>query len=115
MSAVNCDTHILYVLMGETNEEKSFLDKIQKEMKDLTITESELERKKKTFISSLIYKSDSIMSINHKITNDFLRYGKVIDNNYEEIKSLNYEEFKNFVKELDVANYSIVVEEKQGG
>ena len=115
VSAVNCDTHILYVLMGETNEEKKFLDKVQKEMKDLAITESELERKKKTLVSSLIYKSDSIMSINHKITNDFLRYKKVIDNNYEEIKSLNYEEFKKFVNELDVSNYSIVVEEKQGG
>ena len=98
--------------MGETNKEKDFLDAIKKEMLDLTISEQELERKKKTIISSMIYASDSIMRINHKIMNDYLKYGDIIDNNYDEVKSLNYEEFSKFIKELDVSNYNIVVEDK---
>ena len=112
LSIINGDSHMLYVLMGETSEENKFLDKVRKEMNDLMITEAELERKKKILISSLIYKSDSIKGVNHKITSDFLKYDKIMSNNYEEIKSLNYEEFKKFIKELDVSNYAIVVEDK---
>ena len=52
------------------------------------------------------------MRINHKIMNDYLKYGDIIDNNYDEVKSLNYEEFSKFIKELDVSNYNIVVEDK---
>lgn len=112
VSSVDADSHILFIIMGETNKEKDFLDAIKKEMLDLTISEQELERKKKTIISSMIYASDSIMRINHKIMNDYLKYGDIIDNNYDEVKSLNYEEFSKFIKELDVSNYNIVVEDK---
>ncbi len=112
VSSVDADSHILFIIMGETNKEKDFLDAIKKEMLDLTISEQELERKKKTIISSMIYASDSIMRINHKIMNDYLKYGEIIDNNYDEVKSLNYEEFNKFIKELDVSNYNIVVEDK---
>lgn len=112
VSSVDADSHILFIIMGETNKEKDFLDAIKKEMLDLTISEQELERKKKTIISSMIYASDSIMRINHKIMNDYLKYGEIIDNNYDEVKSLNYEEFSKFIKELDVSNYNIVVEDK---
>ena len=112
VSSVDADSHILFIIMGETNKEKDFLDAIKKEILDLTISEQELERKKKTIISSMIYASDSIMRINHKIMNDYLKYGDIIDNNYDEVKSLNYEEFSKFIKELDVSNYNIVVEDK---
>lgn len=112
VSSVDADSHILFIIMGETNKEKDFLDAIKKEMLDLTISEQELERKKKTIISSMIYASDSIMRINHKIMNDYLKYDEIIDNNYDEVKSLNYEEFSKFIKELDVSNYNIVVEDK---
>lgn len=112
VSSVDADSHILFIIMGETNKEKDFLDSIKKEMLDLTISEQELERKKKTIISSMIYASDSIMRINHKIMNDYLKYGDIIDNNYDEVKSLNYEEFSKFIKELDVSNYNIVIEDK---
>lgn len=112
VSSVDADSHILFIIMGETNKEKDFLDAIKKEMLDLTISEQELERKKKTIISSMIYASDSIMRINHKIMNDYLKYSDIIDNNYDEVKSLNYEEFSKFIKELDVSNYNIVVEDK---
>lgn len=112
VSSVDADSHILFIIMGETNKEKDFLDAIKKEMLDLTISEQELERKKKTIISSMIYASDSIMRINHKIMNDYLKYGDIIDNNYDEVKSLNYEEFSKFIKELDVSNYNIIVEDK---
>lgn len=112
VSSVDADSHILFIIMGETNKEKDLLDAIKKEMLDLTISEQELERKKKTIISSMIYASDSIMRINHKIMNDYLKYSDIIDNNYDEVKSLNYEEFSKFIKELDVSNYNIVVEDK---
>ena len=112
VSSVDADSHILFILMGETNKETEFLDAIKKEMLDLNIIESELERKKKTIISSMIYMSDSITRINHKVIGDYIKYGNIIENNYDEVKSLNYEELNDFIKQLDTSNYTIVVEDK---
>lgn len=112
VSNIDAGSHILFILMGETVKEKEFLDAIKKEMLDLNITEEELERKKKTIISSMIYMSDSITRINHKIINDWIKYGDVVYNNYDEIKSLNYDEFNKFIKQLDTSNYTIVIEDK---
>lgn len=112
VSSVDATSHILFIIMGETNKEKEFLDEIKRTMLDLTVTEAELERKKKTIISSMVYASDSIMRINHKVMNDYLKYNEVIENNYDEVKSLNYEEFNKFIKELSFDNYTIVVEDK---
>ena len=54
------------------------IDKVKNELKDLNISEEELERKKKVDISSLIYMSDNVYRINHKIMNDINRYGYII-------------------------------------
>ena len=98
--------------MGETSKETEFLEAIKKEMLDLNITETELERKKKTIISSMIYMSDSITRINHKVISDYIKYGDITQNDYDEVKSLNYEEYCDFIKQLDTSNYTIVVEDK---
>lgn len=112
VSSVDADSHILFILMGETSKETEFLEAIKKEMLDLNITETELERKKKTIISSMIYMSDSITRINHKVISDYIKYGDITQNDYDEVKSLNYEEYCDFIKQLDTSNYTIVVEDK---
>ena len=78
-------------------------------MKNLKIDEKDFERKKKTLISSLIYISDNIFSLNHNVMNDLIRYGKFNENKYEQIKDLNFKEFNNLINNLDLRNYSTFI------
>lgn len=105
----NTENHIIIYIMGESKEPNLLLNKINEEIKNLTITEKEFERKKKTLISSLIYISDNIFSLNHNVMNDIIRYGKFNENKYEQIKKLNYKEFKNLISNSDITNYSTFI------
>lgn len=102
-------SHIIYSIVGETEKESEFIKEIRNEMKSLEISEEELERKKKSSISSLIFMSDNIFGLNDKITNDLNRYQEIINNNYDEIKSLNIKEFNKVIGEIDFSNNNIVI------
>ena len=105
----NTEQHILIIISGESKEPNLLLNKINEEMKNLKIDEKDFERKKKTLISSLIYISDNIFSLNHNVMNDLIRYGKFNENKYEQIKDLNFKEFNNLINNLDLSNYSTFI------
>jgi len=110
---INTEEHALFIIVAETKKEEKFIDYIKKEMLNTKITEEELKRKKKTLISSLVYMSDSIYGINHKIMNNIMKYNEIIYNNYEEINSLNIKEYEQFMKTIDFSNISIVINTKK--
>ena len=68
-----------------------------------------MERKKKAGISSLVYMSDNIFSLNNRIMNDLNRYKKIITDSYGEIKSLNIKEFNRVIKQIDFSNNNVVI------
>lgn len=109
---IDVKSHLLYTVCGETNKREELLEYLINSMKELKVTKEELERKKKVYLSSLIYMTDNIFRLNHKVMNDINRYGKVIDNNYDEIKSLNIEEMNKVLNNIDFSNYNIVIVEK---
>ena len=106
---INTDKHILISIMTETNDIDKVLNLIQKELEDLTISEQDLERKKKVRKSSCVFRSDSIYSINSKIMNNVMSYGKVILDNYKEIDKLNIKTMNNIIKNINLDNKSIYV------
>lgn len=106
---IDVDSHIIYTIGAETYKEKEFIDRVKEEMKSLTIPEEELERKKKSRISSLVFMSDNIFGLNDKIMLDLNRYQQIIDNNYDEIKELSIKEFNKVIKEIDFSNNNIVI------
>ena len=97
--------------MVSTDEYITFI-KLMNSMEDLSINEDELERKKKVYLSSLIYMTDNIFRLNHKVMNDINKYGEIIDNNYDEIKSLNIIEMRKVLNSVDFSNYNVIVVEK---
>lgn len=107
----NTEDHIIVILSGE-GEVNSLLDKIKNEINNLYVSESEFNRKKKTLISSLIYVSDNIFSLNHSVMNDVIRYHKFNENRYSDIMNLNYDEFNELVSSLDLSNYSSIIIKK---
>ncbi len=113
ISNIDNKTHALYTIFFESDDYEKIIELIKNEIKNLTLTEEELERKKKTIISSQVFMSDNIFSLNHKIVNDIIKYGKVITEDYSIIKSLNIKDAKSVLKNMDFDNYSIFIIDKK--
>lgn len=109
---IDVESHVLYTVCGETNKKEELLEALMNSMEDLSISEEELERKKKVYLSSLIYMTDNIFRLNYKVMNDINKYGEIIDNNYDEIKSLNIMEMRKVLNSIDFSNYNVIVVEK---
>ena len=101
-------SHCVYCVAAETEHEQEFLNAVKSEIKNLEISEEDFERKKKTLISSLLFMSDNIFGLNNKIMNDLNRYQEILDNNYDDIKSLNLKEYNKIIKQINFSNYTIV-------
>ena len=100
------DNHYLSLICSDTKSPTVLIEKIENVLKDKEINKQDFNRKKKTLISSCIYMSDNIYSINNKIMNNIIIYDKVITDDYEIIKNLNYETFKKIIDKINLKNKS---------
>jgi len=107
ITLVNTDKHVLVILSNDTNNSKELISRIETELDSRDIKESDFNRKKKVKKSSVIYKSDSIYAINNKIMANIINEGEVITDEHKYIDSLNYEEFINTIKNIDLNNKTI--------
>ena len=103
------DKHILVTILGETDYIEKLLSQIENQIKKLEITEEEFERKKKNMISSFIFMSDNIFSMNEKTMNNIIKYNKINIDDIEYTKELNFNKAKTIIKNLDLSNKNIVI------
>ena len=108
---VNTDKHLLYIINFETNKYEEVLKYI-KDVIGTKISDEDLQRKKKSSKSSLIYKSDNIYAINSKIDNDIIRYNEVILDDFKIIDSLNIDELNEIIDSIDFSNICTVILKK---
>lgn len=111
----NIDTHMVISIEGETEQKDELIQRVQKEIQTKNISEEEFNRKKKTILSSCIFMSDNIFRLNSRIVSDFVKYGKVRNNLYEEFQSLNYDDFKKIVEHFNFDHCSILVVKPRNG
>lgn len=109
---INTSEHILAILSFESIEYKKVIDIIEKEMLDKNISELDLNRKKKVFKSSCIFRSDSIYSISSKINSNIINYGEILLDEYKLIDTLNIEEYNDIFNGLNFDNKATVVIKK---
>ena len=109
LNLLNCDSHILVSLINETQNYDRLLEKIEEQLKNITIKESDLERKKRVLISNEIFSFENVEIINEMIVDNIIYENEVETNMIDLIKSLNIDELNKIIEELDLTNKSIVI------
>ena len=110
---INTEKHLLVIFGAETKKENELIREIIKTLSIIPDKET-FERKKKIFISSIIYSSDSIFRINNMITNSIINNGYFNTELFNQIKSLNYDEMIDIVNNLSFDNdLYVLVESKK--
>ena len=104
-----------YLVLGITIETKypdKIIDIIRKKMKELTISEEDLIRKKRVGISFLINSYDDIEHVNTDIADQLIRFNKVYDNIYDMYNNMNIVKMNDIIKRIDLSNESILIMKK---
>ena len=110
---INTEKHLLVVFGAETKFEKELIKEVVKNLSIIPDKET-FERKKKIFISSIIYSSDSIFRVNNMITNSIINNGYFNTDLFNQIKSLNYEEMVDIINNISFDNdLYVLVESKK--
>lgn len=109
INILNCDTHALVSLINETDSYEKLIKKIDVALENISISEDDLERKKRVLISNELFSFENLEVINEMIIDNVIFDNHIEDNMMDLLKSLNKEEMDKVIKELDLSNKSIVV------
>ena len=102
------DDYVVIVISAMCKDGDLFIKNLEKDIKDLAITKSGFERKKKMFLKSYIMDFDNIEDVEYNICSSILLDNKVDYNEYSEINNMNYETAKKILDNFDFENVSIV-------
>ena len=109
INLLNCDSHLLISLINETTSINELIEKIDKTLNSISITEEDLERKKKVLISNELFSFENIEVINDMIVDNIIFENKIENNMINILKSLNKKELDKILKTIDLNNKSIVI------
>ncbi len=112
LNLLNCDSHALISLINETPSYEALISKIENTLKNIKITEDDLNRKKKVLISNELFSFENIEVINDMIVDNIIFDGKIEENMIGLLKSLNIQEMNEIISNLSLKNYSIVILKK---
>ncbi len=95
-------------IYAESIKPDELLQEIYQEFDHIVVTEEDLERLKKVFIAQEIKQADYVDGVTMSITNDLIRYHRLIHNPIELYKSLNIEELNKVLKAIEFKNRALV-------
>lgn len=112
IESIDTKDHKIFILMFKSNNYKDVIKEIDKALSNIKITKEDLERKRKVYISYLLFMFDDISETNRLIVNDKILYGEFNYNIYDLIKEININELNDIIKLLDTSNKSLYIIEK---
>ena len=110
---LNCDTHFIISLIGESEKYEELIKEIDKEISNIHITEEDLKRKKKVLISNEIFSYENIEMVNEMIVDNIIFDNHIEDNIIGVINSISLEEVNKVIKNIDFSNKSVIVIDKK--
>jgi len=106
---LNIDSHFVITLNNALYNYEELIKEIDKRLKNIKFSESELSRKKKVLISNEVFSYENIEMVNDMIIDNIIFDGKICDDVIGLINSLNIQELNEIARKIDFSNKSIVV------
>ena len=100
--------HTFYIMASSDNP-KQLLNEINKEINNFSFDEVSFNRMKKVWIANEVKMIDDVDCTVRNIFDDYLKYGEVIENKVELIRSLEFDVLKDIYKQIDFDNKAVVV------
>lgn len=101
--------YLLILFKADSQFPEKLIAKIQQELEDIHVTEEEIDRLKKVWISSEVVMIDNINMSLENVVGDIMEYGKIIPNKVDIFRSLNKKEYDKMLENIDFTNASIVI------
>lgn len=109
VSRMYLDKHVIITIIAETPYPKRYISLMKEEIKNITIDEEDLTRKKRVAISNLIRCFDDIEEVNNLIQSDILEYDEINTNLYDIYNKLDIKIAKKVATKLNNNASSILV------
>ncbi len=103
------DDYLIITFWIESNDPKTLIKKIKEQFDHCQISEEEINRCKKVWISSEVIMTDNIEITVDNIINDLIEYGNIIPDKITVIRNMNLEKLNKIRKKFDFENSSTVI------
>ena len=112
-SSVSIDSidnkYALVFISNATEKPKEVIENIKEELKDLHITEQDLKRRIKSYISNWISRTDDIYSMNNYVYNNIIDFNRHNVNRRQELEKFNIETLNYILDNINLDNSSIFI------
>lgn len=109
IDTLDTDNHKAFILSFKSNNYNKIIKEIDNHLMNINISESDLSRKIKSNISSLLYIFDDISNTNKLMLNNLVLYNNLYTDVYDLLKSMNIKELNYIIKNLDLSNKSTLI------
>lgn len=99
------------LIMAESSKPKELLNAIKNELKRVHVKEEDVERMKKVWISSEVQMIDIVETTVNNLYDDIIKYGTIIPDKVDIIRTLNQKELNRILKKLDFQNACEIIVE----
>ena len=103
------DNHLIISVSATAPDVDKFINRLNEDLKNLTLSKEDFERKKKLYLKGYILDFDDIIDVESLITDQIIARNKINIKEYSEIMSLKYEEAIDVMKKLHFDNYSVII------
>lgn len=102
--------YLIITFKADSEKPEELVYSIQEELKNIqSVSEEEIERLKKVWISSEVIMIDNIGTTLENIVGDIMEYGKIIPNKIKIFRSMNKKEYDKILSLVDFTNSSTVI------
>lgn len=103
------DDYLIITFWIESNDPKQLIDNIKKQFDTYKISEEEVERCKKVWISSEVIMTDNVEITVDNLINDIVEYGDIIPDKVPIIRGMTLDKLNKIKKEINFNNSSTVI------
>lgn len=101
--------YLIISFKADSSKPDELVKAIKKELETYDVTEEDISRLKKVWISSEVMMIDNINMTLENVIDDIIRYGKIISNRVEIYRSLNKKEYDDIISKVDFSNSSTLI------